>query len=276
MHDLSQKSTPRERPRSNLPKSGRGALFFLGRLVVLVVFLAIIAGCPHGRPPAPETTPPPKAHRPKPYKVMGKWYTPLPDAHGFRQRGVASWYGKKFHGRKTANGEIYDMNKVSAAHKTLPLGTVVRVRNLNNDKTLDVRINDRGPFVRGRIIDLSRGAAKELGVIGPGTAPVEITALGYTSPSGKSGAYRPPAEPFDPRRGDFTFQVGAFTQRKNADRFRAKLDRTFKNAHITIYDAGDEVFYRVRVGRCFTLEEADEYEAWLVENGYPDAFTIAE
>ncbi|MCP4686708.1 MAG: septal ring lytic transglycosylase RlpA family protein [Desulfobacterales bacterium] len=249
---------------------------FLGKLALLGVILALFAGCPTRRPPPPDKTPPPGAHRPKPYKVMGKWYTPLPDANGFRQRGLASWYGKKFHGRKTANGETYDMYEVSAAHKTLPLGTVVRVHNLDNDGSLDVRINDRGPFVRGRIIDLSYAAAKKLGVVGPGTARVEITALGYTSGSGETAASRPSAQPFDPRRGNFTFQIGAFKERKNAERLREKLDQKYKNAHISVYDAGDEIFYRVRVGRCFTLDEADEFEGYLVKNGFPDAFTIAE
>jgi rare lipoprotein A len=113
---------------------------------------------------------------PKPYKISGKWYQPLPYARGYRERGLASWYGKKFHGRKTANGETYNMYGISAAHKTLPLGTYVTVKNLDNGKTLVVRINDRGPFVKGRIIDLSYGAAKKLGVVGPGTARVDVLA----------------------------------------------------------------------------------------------------
>ena len=120
--------------------------------------------------------PPAKPGHPKPYKVLGKWYQPLPHSDGFRQRGLASWYGRDFHGKKTSSGEIYNMHAMTAAHKTLPLGTYVRVYNLENKRSTLVRINDRGPFVRGRIIDLSYSAAKEVGIVGPGTARVSLRA----------------------------------------------------------------------------------------------------
>ena len=232
--------------------------------------LLIIHGCSTGKPaPAP-------AGYPKPYKVLGNWYQPVPNSHGFSQRGKASWYGKKFHGRKTANGEIYNMYAISAAHKTLPLGTYVRVHNLKNNRSIDVRINDRGPFVRGRIIDLSYTAAKKLGVVGPGTAPVKITALGTPVRSKtKKGTIRSYV-PLDYYKGDFTVQIGAFTDRNNAERLKQKLDLTYKNTHITIYKNGDETFYRVRVGRCSTLQKAIEYENKLIENGFEGAFAIAE
>jgi len=113
----------------------------------------------------------------KSYVVKGRRYYILNSAHGFRENGLASWYGEPFHGRKTASGEIYDMNKISAAHKTLPLHTWVEVKNLENKRSMIVRINDRGPFVPGRIIDLSRAAATELGVYGPGVAKVHIRAV---------------------------------------------------------------------------------------------------
>jgi len=205
---------------------------------------------------------------------MGEWYTPLADARGFQQEGVASWYGEKFHGRKTSNGEIYDMYGISAAHKTLPLGTYVRVYHLENGRTLDVRINDRGPFVRGRIIDLSYGAARKLGVVGPGTAPVKIVALGTPAP-GSSQAH-PAYLPADYYSGSFTFQVGAFTDKSNAERLSAELGRQYENAHITRHDAGAQTFYRVRVGRCATLKAADEYEKRLMAQGFRDVFTVAE
>lgn len=166
------------------------------------------------------------------------------------------------------------MYAISAAHKILPFGTWVRVRNLNNNRTLDVRINDRGPFVRGRIIDLSYGAAKELGLVGPGTAPAEIVALGAAEQSG-NGAGRSFIA-LDYYSGNFTFQVGAFADRQNAERFAQKLARTHRNTHIARYDDGRQVLYRVRVGRCTTLQEAREYESYLIRNGFPDAFTIAE
>ena len=130
---------------------------------------------------------PPYEGAPRPYRVNGDWYQPLASARAFRERGLASWYGKDFHGKKTSSGEVYDMYAMTAAHKILPLGTYVRVRNLENGRVADVRINDRGPFVRGRIIDLSYTAARKLGVVGPGTARVEVTALGAVG-TGGSGA----------------------------------------------------------------------------------------
>ncbi len=125
-------------------------------------------------PPAPATLP---AGYARSYVVFGKRYYVLQSASGFSEQGIASWYGPKFHGRKTANGETYNMHGMSAAHKNLPLGSWVRVTNLNNQRNLDVRINDRGPFVENRVIDLSYAAAKALDVVGPGTAPVRVVAL---------------------------------------------------------------------------------------------------
>ena len=110
----------------------------------------------------------------KPYTVMGKRYTPLFSHNGFSQTGIASWYGKKFHGRKTASGDRFNMYAMTAAHKRLPFGTLVRVTHLKNGRSVAVRINDRGPFVRGRIIDLSYGAAKKLGMVAQGVARVRI------------------------------------------------------------------------------------------------------
>ncbi len=235
-----------------------------------VCSLLIIHGCSTGKPtPAP-------AGYPKPYKVLGKWYQPIPHSQGFSQRGKASWYGRKFHGRKTANGEAYNMYAMTAAHKTLPLGTYVRVKNLQNNREIDVRINDRGPFVRGRIIDLSYTSAKKLGLVGPGTAPVKITALGTPIQSKtKKGSIRSYV-PLDYYKGNFTVQIGAFSDRNNAKRLKQKLDLTYKNAHITIYNNGYETFYRVRVGHCSTLEKAIEYENKLIESGFEGAFAIAE
>ncbi|MDR2724705.1 MAG: septal ring lytic transglycosylase RlpA family protein [Candidatus Adiutrix sp.] len=113
----------------------------------------------------------------KSYVVKGRRYYILASANGVREKGLASWYGEPFHGRKTASGEVYDMDKISAAHKTLPLHTWVEVRNLENNRSMTLRINDRGPFVPGRVIDLSRAAARELGVYGPGLAKVRLRAV---------------------------------------------------------------------------------------------------
>lgn len=216
-----------------------------------------------------------KAGYPKPYKVLGKWYQPLPHARGFKQRGTASWYGDKFHGKRTSSGEVYNMYAMTAAHKTLPLGTYVKVRNLNNTRSIVVRINDRGPFVRGRIIDLSYKGANELGVVGPGTARVEVEAIGV--PTGKATADgQRKFVPIDYYSGNFTFQVGAFGLRENAERLRLKLAQNYKNAHIASYFNGRETLYRVRVGKCSDLDVATQYEKHLIENGYPDTFAVAE
>jgi len=236
--------------------------------ILLIVFLC---SCSAGRSPSPVSRPAPAPGYPRPYQVFGKWYQPVPDSKGFRERGLASWYGKDFHGKKTANGEIYDMHDMTAAHKTLPLGTYVKVFNLDNDRETEVRINDRGPFVRGRIIDLSYEAARRVGVVGPGTASVEITAIGQEIKSGTDKVVA-----VDYNTGNFTFQVGAFIDKSNAERLKAKLDEKYRNAHITVYDAGDRTYYRVRVGECRDLSRAPEYEEALRKDGYTDVFTVAE
>lgn len=239
--------------------------------LILAAVLYFIYGCATSASSAPKRPP----GHPKPYKVLGKWYQPLPESKGFSQRGLASWYGKDFHGKKTANGEIYDMHAMTAAHKTLPLGTFVRVHNLDNRRRVEVRINDRGPFVRGRIIDLSYTAAKKLGVVGPGTARVEVIALATpaaTAANGTSHSY----EPVDLFSGNFTFQIGAFANRENAERLTAKLNEKYKNAHIKVYDRGDQIFYRVRVGKFTTLKQAEAQESFLIGDGYTDLFIVAE
>jgi rare lipoprotein A len=235
-------------------------------------YLFFISGCVSTSTYEPPPKRPPG--HPKPYKVFGKWYQPLPDSKGFRQRGIASWYGKDFHGKKTSNGEIYDMYAMTAAHKTLPLGTYVRVYNLENSRQVAVRINDRGPFVRGRIIDLSYTAADKIGIVGPGTARVEVVALATpaTSDGGRPRSYKP----VDLYSGNFTFQIGAFVNLENAERLTAKLNETYKNAHIKVYDRGDQIFYRVRVGRFTTLTQAEAQESILIRDGYADLFIVAE
>jgi rare lipoprotein A len=240
--------------------------------LIAIVSLLLLQACASSPPTVEQTTPPTTAGQPKPYRVYGKWYRPLPDAMGFSQEGIASWYGKKFHGRRTSNGEIYDMYDMTAAHKTLPLGTWVQVQHLDTGKQIEVRVNDRGPFVQGRIIDLSYAAAKDLGIVGPGTAPVKVVALGERRTTTSGETYTP----LDYYHGKFTFQVGAFSNKDNAERLRAKLDRQYSNAHIAPYDRGDQVFYRVRVGRCNDLETAETFEKDLIDNGYPAAFIVAE
>jgi len=238
---------------------------------VWILLIFFLCNCSAGRSPSPVSRPAPSAGYPRSYQVLGKWYQPVPDSRGFRERGIASWYGKDFHGKKTANGETYDMHEMTAAHKTLPLGTYVKVFNLDNDRETEVRINDRGPFVRGRIIDLSYEAAKRVGVVGPGTASVEITAIGQEVKSGTDKVV-----PVDYNTGNFTFQVGAFIDKNNAERLKAKLGEKYQNAHITVYDSGERIYYRVRVGKCSNLSTAAEYEKLLAKDRYADVFTVAE
>ena len=236
------------------------------------ILIAGIYGCTRS---VPSSSRPPAAippFSPKPYKALGQWYQPLPDARGFKQSGIASWYGDDFHGKKTSSGEIYDMYAESAAHKTLPLGTIVRVRNTDNNKEMEIRINDRGPFVTGRVIDLSYTCASKLGVLGPGTAPVELVAVGTTASAANSGAGS--ADFY--YQGNFTIQVGAFSDRSNAEKLKAKLDKSYQNAHIQSYNSGREIFYRVRVTKCSNLEQAIQYEKTLASGGYEGAFAVAE
>ena len=220
------------------------------------------------------TAAPQKAMPKGAYEIDGQWYVPLPSAHGFRQTGIASWYGRPFDGRKTANGETYDMYAPTAAHKTLPLGTMVAVRNLMNHKQTVVRINDRGPFVRGRIIDLSYRAAKAIGIARRGTAPVEIVAL-----EGEKEAAQAAANPHfhypDFYTGDFTVQIGAFTHRSNADRLKASVSRRYHPVEIIPYDKNGKTFYRVRVGRFTSLKTAQAEENRLIESGFVNAFAVS-
>lgn len=213
----------------------------------------------------------------KPYVVNGIRYYPLPDSEGFRQSGKASWYGAKFHGRPTSSGETYDMYKVSAAHKTLPLGTYVKVLNLSNDRKSIVRINDRGPFVKGRIIDLSYAGAKEIGLVGPGVAEVEIVALGKEVGELKtSGGIKPVVEIRDLQRGVFAVQVGAFKDRNNAHRLAERLKVIFDYVDVTVYDDKDRgPIYRVRVSKSDTLTKAGEVERKLENMGFEEAFVVS-
>ena len=197
------------------------------------------------------------------YLINGKRYYPIADSSGFTQLGKASWYGGKFHGRKTANGETYDMYKLSAAHKILPFETIVKVENLKNKKYTIVRINDRGPFVKGRIIDLSYAAAKEIDLIGPGTADVRIVAL-------KNNEEESIFE-----SGTFTVQVHAFTDKENAEALVKKLRPIYDYVRISEYlNEKNEKFFRVHVTKSNTLKKAGEMEKELEEMGFTDAFIV--
>ncbi len=208
----------------------------------------------------------------KPYEVDGKRYQPLRDHHGFTQRGVASWYGRKFHGRKTSNGETYDMYGLSAAHKTLPMGIYVKVTHLGNGQHIIVRINDRGPFVAGRIIDLSYGAAKQLGIVQSGTAKVQIEALGFRKTDHGQVEYQPPVD-YD--SGSFAVQIGAFAASANAYRLASKMRRDFSKAVVAKGVVNGQTIYRVWVGQFDSLAKAEVAAGNLSAADFPGSYVVA-
>ena len=170
---------------------------------------------------------------------------------GWTERGEASWYGNPFHGQRTASGERYDMYLMTAAHRELPIGTVVEVRNLQNDRRVQVRINDRGPFVRGRILDLSYGAATELDMVRTGTAEIELRVI-------EMGQQALPVDTV------LTVQVGAFQTRERADALLAKLGADFADARIE----ESLPWYRVRVGTFTAWTDAELLQKQLLRRGY--------
>jgi rare lipoprotein A len=208
----------------------------------------------------------------KPYMVDGERYDPLLHHEGFFQDGLASWYGEEWHGGSTSNGERYNMHALTAAHKTLPLGVYVRVHNKRNNREVVVRINDRGPFVKDRIIDLSFAAAKQLGITGSGTAPVHIEALGYRSDDiAAPTPYNPPAS-YD--AGDFLIQIAAFTSRGNAERLAARMQKIYGSADIQDALVKGNRFYRVRVGSYASLKKAEKARVEFERGGYPGSFVV--
>ena len=229
------------------------------RFLLLFVSVQLLMGCAGRRPVANrQPAPAPPSRTPESTAESAKRDTSVAPAPanssrlktppasapiGYTEEGNASWYGNPFHGRRASNGEIYDMYKLTAAHRTLPFETMVRVTNLNNGKSATVRITDRGPFVNDRIIDLSMAAAREIESIGPGVVPVRLEVLGNV----------------DVTAGFFTVQVGAFRERGNADRLRDRLGLSYSPIYIQQYDSPDGIFYRVRVGRISGEPEAQEF-----------------
>jgi len=208
--------------------------------VLLAVLVA--AGCGRSQP-ARATVPP----------------APVPGV--YVEQGIASWYGVPFHGRRAANGEVYDMNQPTAAHKTLPFGSMVRVVNLDNGRQTEVRVTDRGPFVEGRIIDLSFAAARAVDMVGAGIARVRLELLS----AGRSATAR---------AGAFTVQVGAFTQRENAERLREQLMERYDPVYIQDLDAPNGYFYRVRVGRVPTQQGAEQLAEQLASRERVRTFVV--
>jgi rare lipoprotein A len=261
----------------------RGTFADWARIVLLGLPLVTFFACA-GRGPAPQSCPSTTSNylnelKLKPYSVNGVWYYPLPTAVGYRERGVASWYGADFHGHLTASGECYNMHAMTAAHKTLPLGTLVRVTCLENKRSVVVRINDRGPFVDGRIIDLSYGAAKQLGLTDEGIAKVQVETVRLAQAELAGGGTRPELPPPSPPpsiiRGVFVVQVGSFRDPEQALALKDAMAKSYQRVQVSTFTLNGIDYYRVQVGRYDTLDRARLELARLKQTGFPDAFVVA-
>jgi rare lipoprotein A len=208
---------------------------------LLFAVLALFTASACSRSPAPGSAPRP---------------VPIPLSKRISQSGTASWYGPGFNGKPTTSGELYDQNALTAAHRTFPLGTNVRVTNTSNEKAIVVRINDRGPFVGERIIDLSFAAASAIGMIGPGTAEVLLEVV--SSPVDISAV---------PKTVHYAVQLGSFTTREAADGARERFAKAAKKAEIVSVRAGDRALFRVRTGDFTDINEAKSEAARLKRLG---------
>jgi rare lipoprotein A len=246
----------------------------------------------------PRVEPVSRYGNPSSYTVYGTRYHTLKKSKGYQERGIASWYGTKFHGHRTSSGETYDMYKMSAAHKTLPLPTYARVTNLQNGKSVIVKINDRGPFHENRLIDLSYAAAARLGIMGKGTGLVEVTAIDpSTEPdtplkpriapsqpkvakaaatasrpaAGKPyAAHSVTAKPTPPDHQPLLYlQLGAFQSRDNAKRLQSRLSSVDLPADLQISEVNhnNQRVYRVRIGPLTSVETADKLTQLLADHG---------
>ncbi|MFO1401512.1 MAG: septal ring lytic transglycosylase RlpA family protein [Steroidobacteraceae bacterium] len=276
----------------------------MSRIARLLAAALCLAGCagapPRPAPPVPRPAPPvdaaavpdavPRAEphsafgNPAFYEVAGKRYVVLPSAAGYTERGVASWYGPDFHGKRTASGEGYDMYAMTAAHKTLPVPCYARVTNLANGRSVVVRINDRGPFVGNRIIDLSYSAAARLDMLRNGTAFVEVRTLGPGEAGGEgAGGGATPAPPgaigaavaaeapaVAPVRRLY-IQVGAFGDAGNAQRVLARLQAAGLSQAFIATGVRADRLARVRLGPLASVAEFDALNARLVALGFGEA-----
>jgi peptidoglycan lytic transglycosylase len=241
-------------------KCGAMRLFLL-----LICVSAGVAGCAHHNvathPPAstPATQPAASAKPPSPTSGAPSAVERQPPIPGeYLEEGVASWYGIPFNGHRTSNGEIYDMHQFTAAHRTLPFNCVVRVTNLDNGKQTEVRINDRGPFVANRVIDLSLSAAQAIEMVGPGTAHVRLEMM--SGPTAQAGF--------------FGVQIGAFKMEENAEKLKAQLEATYSPVSVATYDSPNGTFYRVRVGRLPSEDAAQQLANQLHSEGQFTTFVV--
>ena len=260
----------------------------------------LLTACGYTPPDRAPAAPPPRASlpadptpQPEPrsrygngpvYEVFGQRYEVLASSYGYQERGVASWYGKKFHGRPTSSREPYDMYAMTAAHKTLPLPTYVEVRNLSNNRRIVVKVNDRGPFVDNRIIDLSYAAALKLGMVRDGTSLVEVRAISFdAAPQGTRAETpqvveeRAPIAPRDKGASRVFVQAGAFGDRRNAARrHRLLRDNGIDTAFVHEESQGDSALYRVRVGPIDGVAQYDDVVNRLNAIGIADTHLVTD
>jgi rare lipoprotein A len=239
----------------------------------------------------PTDVTPSKSGNPSSYTVLGQTYTLLPACKGYHDRGIASWYGMQFHGGRTSDGETYDMYAMTAANKVVPIPCYARVTNLKNGKSVIVKINDRGPFVANRLIDLSYAAASKLGMLGAGTALVEVQAVGpgdlpppaVTAPAPVTAVaavaglpavpLATPAVPPPPAAGNpqIFLQVGAYSERANADHAVTTLTAGgVSHAFVEAASEGARTLYKVRIGPLADVDAVDKLSGSLAELGFKD------
>jgi rare lipoprotein A len=248
------------------------------RLLLALVLTTGLVACAGSKPPPTEPSKPPPSNirTQRPYQIYGIWYYPLPTAEGYSEKGNASWYGPGFHARPTANGETYDMYAMTAAHKVLPIGTHVKVTNLKNNRSIIVRVNDRGPFVSGRIIDLSYTAAETLGMARTGVVPVQVEAVQLAAEKGSGpNTYWVTENVPSLRYGRFTIQVGAFREPQNAYRLADKMASRYAERKVHSATEASIQWYRVQVGAYGDLVLAKTEMEHLRQQGFPDAFVVA-
>jgi rare lipoprotein A len=291
-------------------------LKFAGTGVSLACFAVVLTACA-GRPahdglprtgsaiprnlpddPTPRKEPRSRYGNPSVYEVYGVRYQVMPSSYGYRERGVASWYGNKFHGLATSSQEPYDMYAMTAAHKTLPIPTYVEVRNLRNNKTVIVRVNDRGPFVDNRIIDLSYSAARKLDLIRDGTGLVEVTAISFdeqpvadrvlsaaTTLPPEPAAVVPPVTPAPDEdapspqgeEAKIFVQVGAFGDPDNARRRFSKLRNSgVTKAFVMEDNSRSPALYRVRIGPIASVDQYDALVAHLRHIGITESHIVTQ
>lgn len=240
--------------------------FSMPSIIVFWILIGVGSGC--ASHPI-KSNPGPEAHSSSvqtlPYRVDGRVYYPLDNSSGFVQEGIASWYGPDFHGKLTSNGEVYNMNSMTAAHKTLPFNSIVVVTHRESGKSVTVRINDRGPFVGDRIIDLSYGAANKLGIAETGTAPVNLRVVrGAISspPRNASGA--------SANKAIYSVQVGVFGELENA----RKISQQFNNSRIYTVNQNNRKLFKVLVGKYTNYEKALEPMDRIRLEGFEKAFIV--